>query len=59
MLVYSKRLDVLAQAAVVQAIRMREQDAPQRELDRQKQQADEKDAAGRKVRPVNKANFHP
>jgi hypothetical protein len=59
MLVYSKKLDVLAQAAVVQALRMLEQEAPQRELDRQKKQDDEKDAASRKVRPVNKANFRP
>jgi hypothetical protein len=59
LLVYSKRLDVLAQAAVVQALRMLEQEAPQRELDRQKKQDDEKDAAGRKVRPVNRANFRP
>jgi hypothetical protein len=59
MLVFSKRLDALAQAAIVQAIRLNEQEAPQREIDRQKQQDDEKRAAGQKARPVNKANFRP
>jgi hypothetical protein len=59
MLIFSKRLDALAQAAIVQAIRLNEQEAPQREIDRQKQQNDEKLAAGQKARPGNKANFRP
>jgi hypothetical protein len=59
MLVFSKRLDALAQVAIVEAIRLKEVEAPQREIDRQKQQDDEKLAAGQKVRPVNKANFRP
>jgi hypothetical protein len=59
MLVFSKRLDALAQVAIVEAIRLNEQEAPQREIDRQKQQDDEKRAADQKVRPVNKANFRP
>jgi hypothetical protein len=49
----------LAQVAIVQAIRLNEQEAPQREIDRQKQQDDEKRAAGQKARPVSKANFRP
>lgn len=59
MLVFSKRLNTLAQVAIVQAIRLNEQEAPQREIDRQKQQNDEKSAAGQKARPVNKASFRP
>ena len=59
MLVFSKQLDALAQVAIVEAIRLNEQEAPQREIDRQKQQDDEKRTAGQKVRPVNKANFRP
>jgi len=59
MLVFSKRLDALAQVAIVEAIRVNKQEAPQREIDRQKQQDDEKRAAGQKARPVNKANFRP
>ena len=59
MLIFSKRLDALAQVAIVQAIRLNEQEAPQREIDRLKKQDEDKNAAGQKVRPVNKANFHP
>jgi hypothetical protein len=59
MLVFSKQLDALAQVAIVEAIHLNEQEAPQREIDRQKQQDDEKRAAGQKARPVNKANFRP
>jgi len=59
MIVFSKRLDALAQAAIVEAIRLNEQEAPQREIDRQKKQDEDKNAAGQKVRPVNKANFRP
>ena len=59
MLIFSKRLDALAQVAIVEAIRLNEQEAPQREIDRQKQLDDEKRAAGQKARPANKANFRP
>jgi hypothetical protein len=59
MLVFSKRLDALAQVAIVEAIRLNTQEAPQREIDRQKKQDEDKNAAGQKVRPVNKAGFRP
>jgi len=59
MLVFSKRLDALAQVAIVQAISLHEQEAPQREIDRLKKQDDEKRAAEQKARPKNKANFRP
>ena len=59
MLIFSKRLDTLAQAAIVQAIRLNEQEAPQREIDRQKKEDVEKAAAGQKARPGNKTNFRP
>jgi hypothetical protein len=59
MLVFSKRLDALAQAAIVEAIRLNEQEAPQREIERQKKQDEEKRAEGQKARPLNKANFRP
>ena len=36
MVLFSKRLDALAQAAVVEAIRLDEQEAPQREIELQK-----------------------
>jgi hypothetical protein len=59
LLVFSKRLDALAQAGIVQAIRLNELEAPQREIDRQKKQAEEKNAAGRKARTANVVNFRP
>ena len=59
MLLVSKRLDALAQVAIVQAIRLNQQEAPQREIERLKKQDEEKNVAGQKVRPVNKANFRP
>jgi hypothetical protein len=59
MVAFSKQLDTMAQAAVVEAFRLDKEEASQRETDRQKQQDDEKRAAGQKVRPVNKANFRP
>jgi hypothetical protein len=59
MLVFSKRLDALAQTAIVEAIRLNEKEAPQREADRKQKQDDEKAAKEQKARPVNKANFRP
>src|SRR5579863_238583 len=59
MLVFSKRLDPLAQAAIVEAIRQDEQEAPQREIERQKRQDAEKRAGQEKARLVNKVAFRP
>jgi hypothetical protein len=59
MLVFSKRLDALAQVAIVEATRLNELEAPQREIERQKKQDEEKQAAGQKARLVNKPNFRP
>ncbi|HYK90329.1 MAG TPA: hypothetical protein VE398_16255 [Acidobacteriota bacterium] len=59
LLVFSKRLEALAQVAIIKAIRLNDQEAPQREIDRQKKQDDEKLAAGQKARPGNKTNFRP
>ncbi len=59
MLVFSKRLDLPAQAAIVEAIRLDEQEAPQREADRQKKQAEEDHAVQAKARLVNKVAFRP
>src|SRR5439155_7817530 len=57
--VFSKRLDALARAAIVEATRLDEQEAPQREIERQKKQDEENRAAQEKARPANKANFRP
>lgn len=56
---FSKQLDVLARAAIAEAIRLDELEAPQREIDRQNIQ-DEKDRAEEaKARLTNKSNFRP
>jgi len=57
--VLSKRLDILATAAIADSIRLNDQEAPQREIDRQKKEDIEKLAAGQKARIANKANFRP
>ena len=59
MLIFSKRLELLAQAAIVEANRLDAQEAPQREIDRKRKQDEENKAAGQKIRPVNKENFRP
>jgi hypothetical protein len=57
MLVFSKRLDVRAVAAIAEAMRLDDQEAPQREIQRQKKQDEENRAAQEKARPANKASF--
>jgi hypothetical protein len=57
MMAFSKRLDGLARAAIVEAFRLDEQETPQREIDRQKAQDDEDRAVQEKARLVNKPNF--
>ena len=59
MILYSKRLDALAQTAIVEAIRLDAQEAPQRELDKQKDQAAADSLVREKARSVNKPNFRP
>ena len=55
----SKRLNELAQAAVVEAIRLDEQEAPQRKLDRQTKISNENRVQQEKARLVNKVPFRP
>jgi hypothetical protein len=59
LVVISKRVDALAQAAIVQAERLDTMEAAQRERDRQKHEADEASAKGQKARVVNEPNFRP
>jgi hypothetical protein len=58
-LVLSKQVDALAQAAISKAIRLDEQEAPQREIERQQKEGEETRAAQEKARPANKENFRP
>jgi hypothetical protein len=59
MLVLAKRLDGLAQSAITEANRLDEQDAPQREAERQEKQDREDRAAQEKARLANKEVFRP
>jgi hypothetical protein len=59
LVLYSKRLDALAQAATVEAVRLDVQEAPQRELDRQKKQNEDEQLVLVKARLANKLNFRP
>jgi hypothetical protein len=57
MVLYSKRLDVMAQKAIVAAVRLDVQEAPQREMEKQKDQAEAERTIRDRARSVNKPNF--
>ena len=59
MIVTLPRLDALARTADAQALRLDEREAPQREIARQKKEADDTRAAQEKARVANKATFRP
>jgi hypothetical protein len=59
LVVFSKRLDALAQSASVEAPRLDEQDSPQRAIDRRQAQEDDDHARQQKARLANKAIFRP
>ena len=59
LIVTSVRLEALAVASEAEAVRLDEQNAPQRELARQKKEADDEHAAKDKARVSNKAAFRP
>jgi len=59
LVVFSKRLDALAQSASVEAARPDEQDAPGRAIDRKQKQEDDDYARQQKARLMNKAIFRP
>jgi len=59
LVLYSKKLDALAQTAIVQAVRLEAQEAPQREIERQKKRADDESLMLEKARSANKPNFQP
>lgn len=59
MLFFSKRLEPLARAAIVEAKRLDAMEAPQREIDRKRKMDEENNAIGQKARPTNKENFRP
>jgi hypothetical protein len=59
LVVLSKRLDTLARVATVEAILLDEQEAPQREVERQRNQTPESRMKQETARRVNKATFRP
>jgi hypothetical protein len=59
LVVFSKRLEALARAASVEAIRLDEQEAPKWATDRKQKQEDEDHARQETARRANKATFRP
>jgi hypothetical protein len=59
LVMFSRPLDVLARAATVEAARLDQQEAPQRELDRQQKQTDDDRVRQAEVRQVNRTAFRP
>ena len=59
LVVLSKRLAYHARAAATEGARLDRIEAPQRELDRRRQEADAVRVSGENARPANKAKFKP
>jgi hypothetical protein len=59
MIIYSKRLDALARAAIVESIRLDAQEARQRKNERQKKKNEEDRVQQEKARRMNKVPFRP
>lgn len=59
LIVTSRRLDALAHTAAAQAIRLDDREAPQREIARQKKEAEDSRVSQEKARTANKAAFRP
>jgi hypothetical protein len=59
MVLYSKRLDALAQPAILEALRLEALAAPEKEAARAKKQADDNQALEEKSRLTNIAGFRP
>ena len=59
LVVFSKRLDALARAASVEAIRLDEEDAPRRAIENKQKQEDADHARQERARTVNQATFRP
>lgn len=59
MVAFSKPLDSLAQAAIMEAFRLDKEEAPQRELERQEKENAENLMLQEKARAINKATIRP
>ena len=59
LVVLSKRLDALARVAILEATLLDEQEAPQREIEREQNQTEENRVRHQTARRVNKGTFRP
>jgi len=59
LVMYTKRLDTLAQASIAEAVRLDAQEAPQREIEQQKKKQDDEHLSLEKARATNRPNFRP
>jgi len=59
LVLYSKRLDALAQAAITEAVRLDAEEEPRRAMEQQQRHDLDERLALEKARTVNKVNFHP
>jgi len=59
LILYSKRLDQQAQAAIAEAVRLDAQEAPQRAIEQQEKRDQDEHLVLEKARSVNKLNFRP
>ena len=59
LVLFSKRLDALASAATIEAVRMEKEEAPQREIDARQKQEEDRRLQLDKARLVNKPAFRP
>jgi hypothetical protein len=59
LVLYSTRLDVLAEASIARAVRLDAQEAPQREAEQRKKEHDAARLVVDKARAVNRPNFQP
>ena len=59
LVVLSRNLDALARIATIEAMRLDKQEAPQRELDRQRDQTEGDRGKQEEARRVNKPRFRP
>ena len=59
MILYSKKVEIAAEAALAEAARLDGQEAPQKEIDQKKRQDEEERLVQDKARAANKPNFRP
>jgi hypothetical protein len=59
LILFSKKVEIAAEAALVEAARLDAEEAPQKEIDQKKQRDEEERLVQDKARATNKPNFRP